>query len=106
MGTTVIPISSAMPEGRLAALSVTTATWVLIVGPAGRPDPPGGPLHLAAALEGLAQGDLVRVLEVAPDREAACQAGNPDPQGLEQPGDVHGGGVPLEVGVGGQDHLS
>ena len=30
---------------------------------------------------------------------------DPHAEGLEQPGEVHGRGLALDVGVGGQDHL-
>jgi hypothetical protein len=38
----------------------------------------GAASHLAAAGEGPAEGDLVGVLEIAPDREAAREPGHPD----------------------------
>ena len=60
---------------------------------------------LAPALERPAERQLVGVLEVAPDRQPAGDPGHPDPEGREQPGEVHGGGLTLEVGVGAQDHL-
>ena len=44
-------------------------------------------------------------LQVAADRHAAGDAGHPHPEGLDQPRQVQGGGVPLHVGAGGQDHL-
>src|SRR6266542_3145681 len=73
--------------------------------------PVGGDLEyadeitLGQALEGLAQGDLVGVLEVASDREAAGQAGHPDAGGLQQRGHVHRRRVALQVRVRGQDDL-
>src|SRR3954470_3501453 len=71
----------------------------------GAPCRDGSGVDFAATLERTAQGDLVGVLEVAPDREAARDTGGAHPDGLEQPGQVHGGGLALDVGVGGEDHL-
>src|SRR5215218_108403 len=62
--------------------------------------------QLAAAGEGAAEGNLVGVLEVAADRQAARDAGDPDAERREQAGQVHRGRLPLDVGVGGQDHLA
>src|SRR4029450_11290417 len=62
--------------------------------------------HLAAAGEGAAQGDLVGVFEVAADGEATGDAGDPDAEGGQEAGQVHGGGLALDVGVGGQDDLA
>ena len=60
---------------------------------------------LAAALEGPAEGELVGVLEVAADGEAAGDAGDLEPERLEQPAEVHRGGLALDVGVGAEDDL-
>src|SRR6266508_1104899 len=62
--------------------------------------------HLAAAGEGATEGDLVGVLEVAADRQAAGDPGDPDAERGEQTGHVHGGGLALDVGVGRQDDLA
>src|SRR5512132_2358721 len=73
------------------------------------PPPPPRPIsdrHLAAAGEGAAQGHLVGVLEVAADGEAAGAAGDPDAEGGEEAGQVQGGGLALDVGVGGKDGLA
>ena len=61
--------------------------------------------HLLTALQGPHQGGVVGVLQVAPHRHAVGQAGDLHPKGLEQPGEVHGGGLPLRVGIGGHDDL-
>src|SRR5438105_4882970 len=62
-------------------------------------------VELPPALERPAQGQFVSVLKVAADGEAAGDAGRPDAQGLEKPGQVHGGGLALDGGVGAEDHL-
>src|SRR5665213_716668 len=62
-------------------------------------------VHLGRALEGPAEGQLVGVLEVTAHRQSAGDPGNGQPQGLEEPGEVHGRGLALEVGVGAEDHL-
>src|SRR5690348_6604878 len=80
--------SARKPRNSSLAVSISTAS-----------------LHLPAALQGLAESHLVRVLEVATHREPAGQPGDPDPEGLEQPGHVHRRGVAFEVRVGGQDDL-
>src|SRR6266511_1675594 len=69
--------------------------------PSGRSDP-----HVASAGEGAAEGDLVGVLKVAADRQAAGQPRHPHPERRQQPRQVHGGGLALDVGVGGDDHLA
>src|SRR4030095_1678744 len=75
---------------------------------AGRPGDPAGARtssdrHLPAAGEAAAQGGLVGVLEVAADGEAAGDAGDPDAEGVEEAGQVHGRGLALDVWGGGQD---
>ena len=59
----------------------------------------------ASALERSAQGELVGVLQVAADRQAAGDAGHPHAEGLEQPAEVHGGRLALEVRVRAEDDL-
>src|SRR5215213_6101247 len=71
----------------------------------GCPTGPRSGVDLATAFERPAQRDLVGVLEVAADGEAAGDAGGAHAEGLQQPGQVHGGGLALDVGVGGEDHL-
>lgn len=57
------------------------------------------------ALESPSQGDLVGILEISTHRQAAREASDPKAQGFEHAGEVGGGGLPLEVGIGGQDDL-
>src|ERR671915_1200092 len=105
MGTTTMPSSLDRSSGRQAALSVTTATSGMAASSA--PDQLAcSPLHVAAALEGLAQGDLIGVLEVAADGQPGGQPGHPNTQRLQEAGDVHRRGVPFQVRVSGQDHLT
>ena len=61
--------------------------------------------HLAPAGERAAERHLVGVLDVAAHRHAEGEAGDPHPPGLEQAGEVEGGRLPLDVGVGGEDDL-
>src|SRR4051812_44465417 len=58
-----------------------------------------------AAGEGPSEGDLVGVLQVAADRQAAGQPAHGDAHRLDQPGQVGGGRLALQVRVGGQDQL-
>ena len=62
-------------------------------------------VDLSPSFEGPTEGQLVGVLEVSPDREPARDAGDGQAQRLEQSGDVHGGGLTFEIGVGAQDDL-
>src|SRR5439155_24967484 len=71
----------------------------------GRSPAPGYLAHLPAALEGLRQRHLVGVLEVAADREAAGDAGDPRREGLEQLAEVDGRGLALHARVGREDDL-
>jgi len=57
------------------------------------------------ALECAAECELVGVFEVAADGQAAGQAGDLDAQGGQAAFEVPGGGVALDVRVGGQDDL-
>src|SRR5690606_34825053 len=59
----------------------------------------------AAALEGPAEGDLVGVLEVTTHGQAGGEAGARDTHPAEHAGEVGGGGLPLDVRVGGEDDL-
>src|SRR5215469_14356535 len=52
-----------------------------------------------------AEGDLVGVLELAAHGQAAGGPGHPQPHRLDEPGQVRGGRLALEVGVGRQDQL-
>src|SRR5690606_1905294 len=71
----------------------------------GRARPDGLALDLPAALQGPPQRQLVGVLEVAAHRQAARDPGDPHAERLEQPAEVHGRRLALEVGVGAQDDL-
>src|SRR5947209_2293299 len=51
--------------------------------------------HLPPSLEGLRQRHLVGVLEVAADREAARDAGDPRREGLQELAEVDGRGLAL-----------
>src|SRR5918996_1852528 len=61
--------------------------------------------YAPAALQRAAEGDLVRVLEVASHRKPAGEPGHMDPGGSEEAGQVHGGRLALDVGVGGEYDL-
>src|SRR5204862_6559837 len=61
---------------------------------------------LAATLQGLGERDLIGILEVAADGQAARDASDAHPQRAEQLRQVERGGLALDVGVGGQDHLA
>src|SRR5439155_2855783 len=61
-------------------------------------------LHLAAAREGPAERDLVRVLEVAADGQPAREAGDAD-AAAEPVGEIACGGLAGHVRVGGQHDL-
>src|SRR5258706_6996072 len=52
-----------------------------------------------------AAGDLVGVLKLAAHGQAAGRPGHPQPYRLDEPGQVCGGRLTLEVGVGRQDQL-
>src|SRR5262249_44913210 len=60
---------------------------------------------LPSPFEGSPQGQLVRVLEVAADGQAARQAGDAELERLEQPGEVQRGGFALDVRVRAEDDL-
>src|SRR3954470_23005548 len=57
----------------------------------------------AAALEGATQRDLVGVLEITTDGQAASQTGDRDAHRLDQQSQVRGRGLALGVRVGGED---
>ena len=57
----------------------------------------------AAAFEGAAEGDLVRVFEVTADRQSGSEARDLDADGLQHPHEVGGRGFALEVRIGGDD---
>ena len=65
----------------------------------------GSAVDLAAAFEGPAQRQLVGVLQVATDRQAAGDARHPHAERLQQPGEVQRGGLALGVGVRAEDDL-
>src|SRR5690606_12264930 len=60
---------------------------------------------LSPSLEGSSQGHLVGVLQVPADRQPGGQPGHPQPHRDQQPGEVRGGGLALDVGVRGEDDL-
>ena len=62
-------------------------------------------LKLLSALEGLGQGGLVGIFQVGAEGKPPGEAGHSDPQGGNQPVEVHRGRLPLQTGVGGQDDL-
>src|SRR5574341_484106 len=62
-------------------------------------------VDFAATFERAPERDLVGVLEVAAHREPAGDTGHPQPQRLEQPGEVHRRRFAFDVRVGGEDHL-
>src|SRR5436305_9034823 len=59
----------------------------------------------ASAGQSITECDFVCVFEVAADRQAASQASHRDPERLNEPGQVHGGGVAFEVGIGSENDL-
>src|SRR6478735_9315327 len=59
----------------------------------------------SATFEGAPERDLVGVLEVAADGQAGRESGDRDADVAQQPAQVGGGGLALEVGVGGDDDL-
>src|SRR5262245_49832027 len=66
----------------------------------------GGELsHLLPALEGLAEGHLVGVLEVAADRQPAGDASDAHAERPQQLGEIDRGGLALHARVRGEDHL-
>src|SRR5262245_19109345 len=67
--------------------------------------PPRTSDNLAAALQGLGERHLVRVLQVTTDGQAAGDARHADAQRPEQLGQIERGGLALHVGIGGQDDL-
>src|ERR1700730_1845124 len=62
-------------------------------------------VDFAATFERAPERDLVGVLEVAAHREPTGDAGHPEPQRLEQPGEVHRRRFAFDVRVRGEDHL-
>src|SRR4051794_21662346 len=62
-------------------------------------------IEQSSPFEGTAQRDLVGVLQVSPDREPAGQSRDLQTHRLDHAREVGGRGLPLEVGVGGQDQL-
>src|SRR5215470_3115571 len=70
-------------------------------------DPGTGALHIKQppSFERAPEGHLVRVLQVPPDRKPTRRPGHPQPQRLDQPGQIGRGRLSLQVGVGGEDQL-
>jgi hypothetical protein len=62
-------------------------------------------LEFPATDQGAAQGVLVQVLELSPHGDPGGDAGDAKPEGLEATGEVKSGGLALNIGVGGEDHL-
>src|SRR3989440_745358 len=62
-------------------------------------------VNFTATYQLAADRDLVRVLEVAAHGEPTGDTGHPEPQRLEQPGEVHRRRFAFDVRVGGEDHL-
>src|SRR3954451_1753466 len=62
-------------------------------------------IEQSPSLERSAERDLVGVLEVAADRQAGGDPGDLQAHRPQQPGEVGGRGLPLEVGVGRDDDL-
>src|SRR3954447_18799526 len=56
-------------------------------------------------LESAAERQLVRVLQIAPDRQAGGEPGDAQTHGLEQTREIGRGGFALQVGVGREDDL-
>jgi len=63
-------------------------------------------LEFLAAKERAAEGGSVGEFQVAADRQTVSDPGYLQAQGLEQLGEVDGGGPSLHVGVQSQDNLS
>ena len=59
-------------------------------------------LHLAAPLDSATEGHGVGVFQVAAHWESPRQARNTHSHGQDELGQIHGGCLALEVGVGGQ----
>ena len=62
-------------------------------------------LDFLAVLQGAGEGYLIGVFQVGAEGKSAGKAGDFDVQRANEPLEVHGGGLPLEVGVGGEDDL-
>src|SRR5262249_6247775 len=62
-------------------------------------------VDVAAAFEGLGEGDLVGVFEVAADGQTTRDAGDAHAERLEELGEVDGRGLALHARVGGEDDL-
>src|SRR5215471_248567 len=60
---------------------------------------------VAAAFEGLGEGDFVSVFEVAADGQAARDASDTHAERLEQLGEIDGRGFALHARIGGEDDL-
>src|SRR5690625_2320595 len=73
----------------------------------GRPQAPYGRLGFepAASLEGAPEGDLVGVFQVAAHGQARGEPGDRHAHAAQHSGEVGGGGLPLDVGISGEDDL-
>ena len=60
---------------------------------------------LPSALQGPGQGRIIGKFQMAAHGDAIGQPGHLDLKGLQKPGDIHGGSLPLRVRVGGHDDL-
>ena len=62
-------------------------------------------LYVPFTLQGTVEGDFVGILQIGPHRDTVSQSGHLNAQGTKQARDVHGGGFPFNVGIGGHDDL-
>src|SRR6202011_83739 len=62
-------------------------------------------LDVAASLQRPAQGQLVGILEVSANRETTGDPGYLDPERPQKAGEIHRGGIALDVGVGTENDL-
>src|SRR5215207_7719625 len=62
-------------------------------------------IEQSPSFERAAQGHLVGVLEVPTHRQPRGQPGDANSHRAQEPGKVAGGGLALEVGISGDDHL-
>src|SRR5947209_2437391 len=113
-GVNATPPSTPKPPARLTAATTSRqwlnanrgnstphSSWIVFM----RRTIDASDLECATPLESTAEGDLVGVLEVATDRQAAGETSDAQPHRLDQPGEVRRGRLTLEVGVSGDDQL-
>jgi len=63
-------------------------------------------LQFAAAFEGTGKGDFVGVFQIRADGDAVGEAADLDAEGLEEAGEVHGGGFAFYGRVLGHDDFA